>query len=172
MPARVERDPYLEQLARLQLVTLRPSLYIKCGGPGFLDDGGTVWQSDAGLSKAATYGDSTGHGLSLIPKLYRSGRNSRKGEIDYHIPLPLGAYTVTFYFMDLYQRHAGKSIFDIEMEAGTALKHIDIVRQVGTANPLKVSKDVELYDGVLDITVRAWRGTASLSAFSIAPAYP
>ncbi len=131
-----------------------------------------MWQSDVGLSKAATYGDSAGHGLSLIPQLYRSGRNSRKGQIEYHLPLPLGSYTVTFHFMDLYQRHAGKSLFDIEMEGGTAFKNIDIVRQVGSGNPLKVSKDVELYDGVLDITVRAWRGTASLSAFSITPAYP
>jgi hypothetical protein len=74
--------------------------------------------------------------------------------------------------MELYQRHAGKSIFDIEMEGGAALKNIDVVREVGNAKPLKLSKDVELYDGILDITLRAWRGTASLSAFSIAPAFP
>lgn len=172
IPNPEERTSNPDQLGRLQRLTLRPSLYIKCGGPGFIDDTGIVWQSDVGLSKAATYGDSSGHGLTLIPKLFSSGRNSRKGQIEYHLPLPLGSYTVTFYFMELYQRHAGKALFDIEIEGGAALKNIDIVRHVGNGKPLKLSKSVELYDGVLDITVRAWRGTASLSAFSIAPAYP
>jgi hypothetical protein len=74
--------------------------------------------------------------------------------------------------MELYQRQAGKSLFDIEMEGGSAIKNVDIVRQVGTGKALALSKDVELYDGVLDITVRAWRGTATLSAFSLTPSFP
>ncbi len=147
-------------------------MYIKCGGASFVDDHGTVWQSDIGLTRAATYGDSSGHGLTLTPKLYSSGRSTWRGPIEYHLPLPLGTYTVTFHFMELYQRQAGKSLFDIEMEGGSAIKNVDIVRQVGTGKALALSKDVELYDGVLDITVRAWRGTATLSAFSLTPSFP
>jgi hypothetical protein len=74
--------------------------------------------------------------------------------------------------MELYQRQPGKSIFDIQMEGGAALKDVDIVRQAGSGKPLELTKDVELYDGVLDIVVQPWRGTASLSALAIAPAYP
>ncbi len=172
VPTHTAHGDYLDQLGRLQRLALRPTLFIKCGGPGFIDDTGVVWQSDFGLSKAATYGDTTGHGLTLVPKLYSSGRSSREGPIEYHVPLPLGAYTVTFYFMELYQRLPGRSVFDIEMEGGTALKSIDLVGLAGCNKPFKVSRDVELYDGVLDITVRAWRGTACLSAFSIGPAFP
>ncbi len=172
LAAQTDRAHYLDQLGRLQRLSLRPTLYIKCGGPGFVDEAGLVWQSDVGLSRAATYGDTSGHGFTLVSKLYSSGRNSRDGPIEYHLPLPLGSYTVTFYLMELYQRQPGKSIFDIEMEGGAALKDVDIVRQAGSGKPLELTKDVELYDGVLDIVVQPWRGTASLSALAIAPAYP
>lgn len=161
-----------EQLAILQRLWLRPILFIKCGGPEFVDDGGVVWQTDAGLSKAATYGDISGYGRTLLPPLYSSGRSSRHGPIEYHLPLPLGFYTVSFYFMERYQRQVGGSVFDVEAEGVTIVKDLDVVEQVGVGNPLKISRDIGLYDGILDIIVRPTRGIASVSGISIAPTSP
>jgi hypothetical protein len=161
-----------EQLAILQRLWLRPVLFIKCGGLGFVDDEGTVWQGDAGLSTAATYGDISGYNRILLSQLYGSGRNSRHGPIEYKLPLPLGFYSLSLYFMERYQRQAGGSVFDVEVEGNTLLKDLDIVKQVGFGSALKISRDIALYDGILNITVRPTRGIASISGISITPTAP
>jgi hypothetical protein len=151
---------------------LRPSYRIKAGGKGFVDMNGTVWQADTGLSSNASYGEQALTRDLLGNALYLSGRNSSIEPVKFHLPLPSGEYLLILHFMELYGTTPGLSIFDVAVEGRVVAERLDIVREVGFRQPLRLMRTTTVTDGALDLMISPIKGVASLSGIEVSPARP
>ncbi len=102
----------------------------------------------------------------------------RTSGFHYKIPLAAGAYKLNLGFCDMVNTSAGKRLFDVTLNGQPFLKTFDIVAAGGLKQPVFVSTNLTLLDGVLDIFVKTstnspvgtyGSGQAILNCFEIAP---
>jgi beta-galactosidase len=94
----------------------------------------------------------------------------REGEFTYRVPLPNGRYRLRLRFAEPRQITAGDRVFDVTANNITQLHEFDILRAAG--GRLKAVDrvfDADVDNGSLVLAFRPRRGTALLSALSIAP---
>jgi beta-galactosidase len=149
---------------------LLPTYRVKAGGDSFIDDNGNFWQSDFGLSAAATFGSSSHEGNILGLGVYHTGRSSALGPLEYHLPVPNGVYRVTAHFMEPYLAGKGKCIFDVIIEGEVKIADIDPIELAGTGKPLARSAETSVVDGTLDISFLPKKGFAIVNGVEIQPA--
>ena len=89
------------------------------------------------------------------PGLYQDQRYDAAGgpELRYEFPVPNGTYLVRLHFAENYEPnfHAGKRVFDVDMEGIRRFTNLDIFAAVGGHAALVLESAVTVVNGKLDI---------------------
>jgi beta-galactosidase len=94
----------------------------------------------------------------------------REGEFSYRIPLPNGRYRVELKFAEPTATAPGERVFDVTANGVTRLREFDILNAAGARlKGVSRSFDAAIDNGVLVLEFRPRRGSAMVSALSIAP---
>ncbi len=98
------------------------------------------------------------------------------GPFSYEIPVTNGTYTVKLYFAEIFwgvenpqgfQGDVGERIFTISMEGTPVFTDYDLLKDVGTATADQRMYDVEVTDGVLNISFEASVDKPKISAIEV-----
>ena len=102
-----------------------------------------------------------------LDELYQSERYGRS--FTYRFPVPEGSYRVVFHFAEIYWDNPGERIFDIDIESGQyEAKNIDIYQDKGKyAAMTHLVEEVDVSDGILNVTFFAQKDEAKLSAIEV-----
>jgi hypothetical protein len=101
---------------------------------------------------------------------------SPAGPFSYEIPVTEGTYTVKLHFAEIYwgvenpdgfEGDVGKRIFNISMEGTPIFTEYDLFKDVGAATADQRMYDIEVTDGVLNITFEASVDRPKVSAIEI-----
>ncbi|MEX2594257.1 MAG: malectin domain-containing carbohydrate-binding protein [Anditalea sp.] len=147
------------------------SLYLNTGSESDVPFNGQSYFGDANFgSYYSSSGTYTNTSASSEP-LYQTERTGKTFE--YTIPLPNGSYRVRTHHNELWfgwkgpSATAGNRVFDISMEGILVKDDFDIFVE-GSNQPTELTfKNVEVSDGVLDITMSATENNVSISGISI-----
>lgn len=166
-------------------VAVGPSLLrINSGGPEVVLDGATFLEDqyfEAANTVAYTnpllteIAGTDDDALFLTERITADGINI-KGPFSYNIPVSNGTYSVKLYFAEIYwgvdnpqsfEGDVGKRIFNISMEGNPIFTGYDLVKEVGPATASFRMYDVEVTDGVLNITFEATVNKPKISAIEV-----
>lgn len=187
---------YLQGIVEpLQKETLKQNvLYrVNCGGPDYTDSEGNLWMADVHKTQGNTWGSqSWTDDYEDLPAFYGSQRQTNdpirgtdawpllqtfrygRHKLNYQFPVPDGKYTVEMYFVEPWYGTGGGlncegwRIFDVALNDKVVLDDLDIWAEAGHDKMLKKTVEVEVEDGMLQISfpeVKA--GQAVISAISI-----
>jgi parallel beta-helix repeat protein len=103
--------------------------------------------------------------------IYHAERNAV--HLEYAIPVPNGSYTVVTYHNELWFGHSGPSaqpgrrVFDISLEGNLVKEDVDLFVE-NKNNPTSfVFENIEVTDGILNLSLNAKSNRATLSGISI-----
>jgi serine/threonine protein kinase/Flp pilus assembly protein TadD/DNA-directed RNA polymerase specialized sigma24 family protein len=102
-------------------------------------------------------------GLYLTERYFEEGGPSITA---YRVPLLRGKYRVTLHFAEGWHTERDERVFDVLLE-GITLKECFEPLEAGFGVPVKLSSDVTVDDGTLEIGFRKRRGNPKISAFEI-----
>ncbi|MEQ9626250.1 malectin domain-containing carbohydrate-binding protein, partial [Coleofasciculus chthonoplastes] len=131
---------------------LPPSL-INSGGGDYTSVDSRLWQADTYFIGGGTNGiaATTDIGNTFDDTLYQSER-WHNNTLSYEIPVPeAGTYTVNLNFAEIYWADAGLRVFDVMAEGNLIADDLDIYAQVGGNAALRISDNVGVTDGILNI---------------------
>lgn len=134
------------------------------------DETGVVWRADSGFLDGDTI-DRPGIAIAntKTPSLYQAERYSMTA---FRWKVPSGKYTVKLHFAETYEGiyGAGERVFSFKVE-GAEFKDFDVWKKAGGAMRAYVETvNVEVTDGVLDITFTPKVENPQLNALEIIPA--
>jgi Tol biopolymer transport system component len=133
----------------------RTLIRVNAGGPAFTDSVGRLWQADRGFNTGLTSGSTAAIANTNDPGLYQDQRYDAAGgpELRYEFPVPNGTYLVRLHFAENYEPnfHAGKRVFDVDMEGIRRFTNLDIFAAVGGHAALVLESAVTVVNGKLDI---------------------
>jgi hypothetical protein len=112
---------------------------VNCGGSGFTDPSGNVWQADFGYNTGTAGGSSSVTVAGTTnPKLFQSNRwnGSTSTPLVYTFPVANGSYTVNLYFAEtsLPEQAVGARVFNVAVQGTPFLQNFDIFSQAGGGN--------------------------------------
>jgi beta-galactosidase len=149
---------------------------IKAGDiSGYTAKDGEVYGSDmyfvggqaSGVNAPDTQPDDMISVLARDAPLYET---FREGEFAYRIPLPNGRYRLMLRFAEPAQIAAGERVFDVVANEALLLKDFDILAAAGARlKGVDRSSDISITNGMLNLAFQPHRGSAKVSALSIAP---
>jgi beta-galactosidase len=94
----------------------------------------------------------------------------REGEFSYRIPVPNGRYRISVRFAEPTANATGERVFDVAVNGATVLKGFDVFAAAGgKLKGVERSFEATTSDGNLVIAFRPLKGSALVSALSIAP---
>ena len=94
----------------------------------------------------------------------------RRGDFSYRIPLPNGRYRVVLHFVEPTAAAAGERVFDVVANAATPIANLDVFAAAGGAlKALEKTFDASVEQGELQLSFKAHRGEALISAIAVAP---
>ena len=154
-------------------VLAQEQILVKCGGAGFTDSKGQVWQADAGYN----WGN-----VSSIPAvvngtsdqgLFQQGRynpNFSAGMV-YAFAVPNGQYHVNLYFAETYAptQVKGARVFNVKMQGAAAFSNLDVFAEAGANAALVKGADVIVSNGQISIEFDDLVQTAKVNAIEILP---
>ena len=154
-------------------VLAQQPIRVKCGGAGFTDSKGQVWQADAGYN----WGN-----VSSIPAvvngtsdqgLFQQGRynpNFSAGMV-YAFAVPNGQYHVNLYFAETYAptQVKGARVFNVKMQGAAAFSNLDVFAEAGANAALVKGADVIVSNGQISIEFDDLVQTAKVNAIEILP---
>jgi Malectin domain len=143
-------------------------LRINCGGDGFYDREGREWSADS-FGQGGSYGFKNYSDDYTGTAVFRNGRDSRGGALQYAIPVQPGGYEVLLHFMELYAAGSGRRVFDVFAEGKPLVTDLDVSERVGVGTPLSLTRFVNVIDGTLDLEFRSKIGLASVAAIEVLP---
>lgn len=146
---------------------------VKCGGSGYTDSMGQVWQADADF----TGGVKSQIAATMIgtadPTLYQTSRktDSTTASFSYNFPVSNGAYHVNLYFAETYTPvfHVGGRVFTVKIQANPVFQNLDIFAVAGANAPLIKGADVTVSNGALTFEFDNVVGNAKVMAIEILP---
>jgi len=143
---------------------------VNCGGGGYTDPSGIVYQADRNYSGGSTY--QTTRRIKDAPDalVYQS---ERFGNFSYNIPLPNGTYQLTLKFAEIYSGiySVGQRVFTVKIEGKEVLSNFDIFRRVRRNRALDQTFPVTVTDGNLHIEFISIANNAKVNAILVtAPA--
>lgn len=128
---------------------------INCGGPGYTDENGNVWQADEGFATSWTKdfpelpGNFASQRRTFSPirgtndwKLFQTFRYG-KDKLKYEFDVPAGEYLAELYFIEPWlgigggMSAKGMRLFDVAINGKTVLNDLDIWNEGGTNTGLK-----------------------------------
>ncbi|MDT7829825.1 malectin domain-containing carbohydrate-binding protein [Pricia sp. S334] len=113
--------------------------------------------------------------LYLTERITKDGTSIR-GPFSYNIPVTNGTYTVKLYFAEIYwglenpegfEGDIGKRIFNVSMEDTQIFAGYDLVKDVNPATASSRMYDIEVTDGVLNITFEASVNKPKISGIEV-----
>ncbi len=156
-----------------------PFMNINTGGPA-VSTGGVVWEADQYFTGFSTpYSNPIPIEGTTDDILYHSERYG--ASFGYAVPVTNGTYVVNLHFAEIYfgapgggGGGVGSREFDFDIENGQAgLLGFDILAEVNPAEALiKSFPDIDVSDGVLDISFTAIVDNAKISAIEILESSP
>lgn len=142
---------------------------INCGGPGYTDSKGQLWQADGGFSGGTKETIATPVSGTADPLLYE---DYRWNPASYSIAVPNGEYQVNLYFTEANPRAAsvGARIFDVSLQGTTVFPKLDIFASAGANASLIKSTNLGVTAGAIKIGF-AWVSglNPKISAIEILP---
>jgi tetratricopeptide (TPR) repeat protein len=149
---------------------------INCGGEDFIDHFGECWRGDL-FGCAGGRLERYRHGV-IEPiaeeRLHSSAREDGPSFAPrplYRIPVAPGSYAVNLHFAELQfnLRQPGVRVFDVFLEGQEAFLGVDPNAAPGDGRRRVERFDVEVRDGVLEITLRRRRMPGAISAIEVLP---
>jgi beta-galactosidase len=171
---------------------------VNCGGGDYTDADGSKWSADRNLTSSNNFGSSSWTAnFAGIPTFFASQRRTfqpiegtkdwklfqtfryGRDQLKYHFPLPDGAYLVELYFIEPWLGIGSgldakaMRLFDVALNGKTAIKDLDIWKEVGSNTLLKKTIKTTVKGGFLDINFPEVKvGQAVISAIAIASLSP
>ncbi len=147
---------------------------VNVGAGSFAGGDGRIWDADKsyfegswGYDGGGTQTGSTSDEILQTEDdaLYQNYRFRVK---DYRFTVPgSGTYSVELHFAETHYKDDGLRVFDVSLEGSTVLDDLDIHAEVGHDAPYVRNFDVEVTDGVLDVTFRNVIENALVSAIEV-----
>jgi malectin (di-glucose binding ER protein) len=145
----------------------------------YVDRLGRVWSGDQYFKGGSTFKSVV---LPILrtsdPEIYQSGR---EGDFEYSIPLRPGSYELRLHFAELIYgpeeiEGGGETsrLIDVQANGRQLLQTFDISADAGGSRTadVKVFTDITPVDGMLKLSVVAYRGRGLLNAIEILPGVP
>jgi hypothetical protein len=164
---------FLVALCFPKAVLAQQPIRVNCGGPGYTDSKGQVWQADHGFSggmlnlRLATM---TG---TADPTLYQTARrnDSSVPTMQYNFPVANGIYHVNLYFAETYDLafKVGARVFSVKIQGKVVFQNLDIFAEAGANGPLVKGADATVTNGVLNLEFDNVIDNAKINAIEVLP---
>lgn len=146
---------------------------INAGGSEYIDPEGNVWEADTYYSESGTpFVTDAAIAGTKFDSLFQS--EIYGPDVVYNIPLPLGEYSITLHWAEIYFTTVGARVFNVFIQGALVAENLDIVEAAGRA--LKAysitETDVAINDGILTIELVAVTQNAKISAIEISSSSP
>lgn len=149
-------------------------LRINSGGPDYVPSDGPVYAADHSFSGGKVYTNNNIADIAgtIDDVIYRS---ERYGSINYNIAVDPGTYIITLHFAEIYfgatgggVGAVGKRVFNVIGEGMALLTNFDIYAEAGAMRAVKKSFQLNVSDGVLNISLAKIVDNPKISAIEIA----
>jgi Malectin domain len=145
-------------------------LRVNCGGSGYTDSKGQVWEADFGFT-----GGSAAKATNVItgtpdPALFQSSRDDANG---YSFSIANGTYQVNLYFAEtnVQGEEIGGRVFSVSIEGTDVFPNLDVFSEVGANTALIKTTTATVSNGKLTISFANDSGLDSMiSAIEVLPA--
>ncbi|HJZ65133.1 MAG TPA: malectin domain-containing carbohydrate-binding protein [Candidatus Acidoferrum sp.] len=144
---------------------------VDCGGSGYTDTKGQLWQGDTGYSGGRTATTNIAVAGTTDPQLFQSNRyvgpNSKT--LAYSFPAASGLYHVNLYFAETNStlQRVGARVFNVRIEGDVIFPNLDIYAAAGANSAMVKSADVMVSDGKIAIELDNVVQSAEISAIEI-----
>jgi hypothetical protein len=154
-------------------VLAQQPIRVNCGGPGYTDSKGQVWDADHGSSSGSTYLVASPIGGTADPKLFQTERynsNASAGMV-YAFAVPNGQYHVNLYFAEIYgpTQVKGARVFNVKIAGAAVFSNLDIFAEAGANAALIKGADVSVSNGQVSIEFDNLVQNAKINAIEILP---
>jgi hypothetical protein len=152
-------------------VLAQQPIRVNCGGPGYTDSKGQVWDADHGFNSGSTYLATSSINGTADPKLFQTERynSSVSAGMVYTFAVPNGQYHVNLYFAEIYgpTQVKGARVFNVKMQGATVFSNLDIFAAAGANTALVKSADVTVSNGQVSIEFDNLVQNAKIDAIEI-----
>lgn len=138
---------------------------INAGGTAFVDSNAYEWSADAGFTGGTASPASVDLTGTTDDPLYASRRKG--SSFTYQLPLAPGDYVLELHFAETYFNAAGQRLMNITAEGATLVSGLDLFSVGGFRKPIKLSYNVQVTDGTLDVGFVGTRGEAAVSGLRL-----
>jgi hypothetical protein len=145
---------------------------INCGGPGYSDSKGNMWQADAGFTGGTQETIATAVSGTRDPTLFQS---YHWNPTSYSFQVPNGQYHVNLYFTEAHPQTEmiGGRVFNVSLQGAVAFAKLDVFAAAGANAALIKSADVTVTNGTVAIGFTPVSGLSpKISAIEIVSAVP
>jgi hypothetical protein len=154
-------------------VLAQQPIRVNCGGAGYTDAKGQVWQADTGYNWGNVSSIPTVVGGTTNQALFQQGRynpNFSAGMV-YTFAVPNGQYHVNLYFAETYAatQVKGARVFNVKMQGAAVFSNLDIFSLVGANTALTETANVTVTNGQVTIEFDNLVQTAKVNAIEILP---
>ena len=154
-------------------VLAQQPIRVKCGGAGFTDSKGQVWQADAGYNRGTASSIPAVVSGTSDQGLYQQGRynSNSSAAMVYAFAVPNGQYHVNLYFAETYAatQAKGARVFNVKMQGAAAFSNLDVFAEAGANAALLKGADVAVSNGQISIEFDNLVQNAKVNAIEILP---
>jgi hypothetical protein len=149
---------------------------VKCGGEGFVDKAGHIWEADAHYEGGQTFAAANEITNTDIPFLYQSERwnDAASGNLKYTFPVRAGEYRINLHFAEIYDVAfaPGIRVFDVKVNETVVAADLDVFAQAGANTPLILDFLAAASDGIITVEFINKIGNAKISGIEVIPQNP
>ncbi len=146
---------------------------VNCGGPGYTDSKGQLWQADYGFSGGTASAKSASVAGTPDPQLDQTSRVNNMSAVPlvYTFPVANGSYHVNLHFAEISGRfeQVGARVFNVKIQGTVVFKNLDIYAIAGSNLALIEGADIPVNSGFLTIEFENLVGYAKVDAIEILP---
>lgn len=146
---------------------------VNCGGSGYTDSLGRVWQADTDFTGGVVSSIRANMTGTADPTLYQTARRNDPAAptVKYNFPVANGTYHLNLYFAETYSPlfHVGGRVFNVKVQGSVAFQKLDIFAEAGADAPLIKGADVTVSNGALSIELDNVVQEAKVMAIEILP---
>lgn len=146
---------------------------VNCGGQGYTDSMGRVWQADTHFTGGVASQITAAMTGTADPTLYQTARRNDPAAptVKYNFPMTNGTYHVNLYFAETYSSllHAGGRVFNVKIQGNLVFQNLDIFAEAGADAPLIKGADVTVSNGALTLEFDDVVERAKVMAIEILP---